>query len=78
MTELTAQKIHLAALAIAALRLSGRIPAGHEVSLRHFERISKDIGFPVSSRDVGRLEALAITKAKYAALALQKKQSSTL
>lgn len=70
MTELTAEKIRLVALAIAAMRLTGRIPADAEVSRRSMEKYSQELGCPVSARDIARFEARAIAKARIAALAL--------
>lgn len=71
MTELTAEKIRLVALAIAAQRLTGRIPEFASVSQRQMERISHEIGHPVSARDIAHLERRAIRKARLAALAIQ-------
>ena len=76
MTDLTAEKIHLALLAVEAMRLSGLIPAGAEVSQRQLERVSRDLGCPVSARDIARFESRALHKAKLAALALQARSAS--
>jgi hypothetical protein len=75
MTELTAEKIRLAALAIEALRHAGRYDFNAEISQREFERISEEIGHPVSARDIARFEARAITKAKLAALTIKARAS---
>lgn len=77
MTELTAEKIRLVTLAVAALRLTGKINPGEEVSQREFERISHQLGCPVSARHFRRIEHQAISKARLAALALQAIHSPT-
>jgi|JFJP01.1.fsa_nt_gi phage FluMu protein gp41 len=71
MTELTAEKIRLVALAVELMRHTGRIPFDAEVSHRRMERVSHEIGCPVSARDIARFEARAIAKARLAARALQ-------
>ena len=73
MTELTAEKIRLVALAIEALRHTGRYDHNAEISQREFEKVSHEIGCPVSARDLARFESRAITKAKLAALAIKAK-----
>ena len=74
MTELTAEKIRLVALAIADMRLKGSIAAHAEVSRREMERISHELGHPVSARDIARFETRALEKARLAALALQSRR----
>lgn len=71
MTQLTAEKIRLVLLAVEAMRISGRIEPGAMVSHRKLERISYQIGEPVSREDFARLEARALHRAKLAALAIQ-------
>jgi hypothetical protein len=73
MTELTAEKIRLVLLAVEALRISGRIPMQEEVSHRRLERISYEIGEPVSRQEFARMEARALHKARLAALAINAK-----
>jgi len=77
MTDLTAEKIRLVALAIEALRHVGRYDYNAEISQREFEKVSHEIGCPVSARDIARFESRAITKAKLAALAIKAKAKST-
>ena len=74
MNELTAEKIRLVTLAIAAMRLTGRIAETEVVSIRQMERISHDIGCPVSARNIARLEQRAMHKARLAVLAIQADQ----
>ena len=66
MTELTAEKIRLVALAVEMLRHQGHIPFNAEVSRRQFEQISHEIGCPVSARDLERFERRVAAKAKAA------------
>ncbi len=66
MTDLTTEKIRLVALAIEALRHSGRFDFNAEVSRREFEKVSHEIGCPVSARDIARFEDRAIRKAQLA------------
>ncbi len=71
MTELTAEKIRLVLLAVQAMRITGRIEPGAEVSHRKLERISYQLGEPVSREEFARAEARALHKAKLAALAIK-------
>lgn len=77
MTELTAEKIRLVALAIEALRHAGRFDFNAEISQREFEKVSHEIGCPVSARDIARFESRAMTKARLAALAINAKAKSS-
>jgi hypothetical protein len=76
MTELTAEKIRLVALAIEVLRHTGRWDFNAEISQREFEKVSHEIGCPVSARDIARFEARAIRKAQLASLAIKSKLSN--
>lgn len=77
MSELTAEKIRLVLLAVQAMRITGRIEPGAAVSHRKLERISYDLGEPVSREEFARAEARALHKAKLAALALKARGSSS-
>jgi hypothetical protein len=74
MNELTAEKIRLVTLTVAAMRLTGRLDESEVVSQRQMERISQDLGHPVSARDIARLEQRAMHKARLALLAIQADQ----
>jgi hypothetical protein len=78
MTELTAEKIRLVALAVEALRHAGRYEFNAEVSHREMEKVSHEIGCPVSAREIARYEEGLLAKAKLAALALQTKSTISL
>jgi hypothetical protein len=69
MTELTLEKIRLVALAIQAMRLRGELQAGEPVSFSEMERISIEQGVPLTARTFANFEAIALRKARHAALA---------
>jgi hypothetical protein len=77
MTELTAEKIRLVMLAVQAMRITGRIEPGAQVSHRKLERISYRIGEPVSREEFARAEARALHKARLAALAIKARRNSS-
>lgn len=70
MTEHLELKIELAALAVRIMRMRGELPETGSLSRGQFERLSREIGCPVSARDLARFEATALRKARLAALAL--------
>lgn len=74
--DLTAEKIRLTVLAVQAMRMTGRIPAGAAVSHRKMERISYEIGAPVSREEFARAEARALHKARLAALAITARRAA--
>lgn len=63
-------RIHLVMLELRARRLRGEIPDGEPVSIRFMEKVSHEIGFPVSQRSFSRAESRTLTRLKLALQAL--------
>ena len=70
MTELTAEKVRLVMLAIAAKRLRGEIAQGKPVSTEHMARISQELGVPLDEKTFRNAERRSIARASQHAKAL--------